>query len=231
MIEDDVSVFFVAFVVSVVLSPVMRWMAVRNGIIDLPDRGRKSHVEPVAYLGGVAIFVAWLSGLASTGLLSWGSFGQGGNGESIGFPLPLIVGATVIVVTGLIDDVYGITPRVKIGGQFMAAAALAWSSQNLGTKLVTDLFAAGGLTVPFTLAYVLGAVVVAMFVLVGCNSMNLLDGLDGLAGGGVGDCVSWFFVHLDLPRYVGSGCRAEPGRCGDVFGDCGGFAGIFTVQL
>jgi len=35
---------------------VMRWLALRNGIVDLPDAARKNHIEPIAYLGGVALF-------------------------------------------------------------------------------------------------------------------------------------------------------------------------------
>ncbi len=180
-----IGVFLIAFAITFTVAPLMRWLAIRNGIVDRPDLTRKSQLEPVAYLGGVALFLGWLGGVLCTYVIG----PEAGPGwdpalvAGVGFPLSLIFGATVITLTGLIDDVYGISPRVKIGGQFLAAAALAWSAQNLGVKLVNDTLAVGGLSVPFLVAYVLGAVVIAAFVVGGCNSMNLMDGLDGLAAG------------------------------------------------
>ncbi len=201
MIGDYIGVFFVAFVASIVASPCMRWLAVRNGIVDRPDSGRKAHAEPVAYLGGVAIFLGWLAGVLYSAFVVPVHFGE----QVAQFPDPklpfaLIFGATVVMLTGLIDDIYKITPRVKMGGQFMAAAALAWSSQNLGTKLVVDLLAAVGLSAPPMVAYVLGAALIAIFVVGGCNSMNFLDGLDGLATGVTGII---FLGLLFIAAYLG----------------------------
>jgi len=197
LVGDYIGVFFVSFVACFVLVPVMRWLATRHNIVDRPDT-RKNHLEPVAYLGGVALFLGWLCGVAFSYLIKPVSFTSSGlTAEDFRFPVALIVGATTIMLTGLIDDTYGISPRVKIGGQFMAAAALAWSSQNLGIKLITDLFAAGGVTVPFLVAYILGAVLIAGFVVGGCNSMNLLDGLDGLAAGVCAIvCLGFLFISV-----------------------------------
>ena len=189
-------VFFTALLISFLITPLNRWLAIRNGIVDWPDLKRKNHLEPVAYLGGVSILLGWLGGVVvSFAVTPHGQDSALHVAQSVSFPWPLVFGATVITVTGLIDDVYGISPRVKIGGQFMAAAAMAMSSQSLGTKLVGDTFAAIGFEVPWLVAYMLGAVLIAMFVVGGCNAMNLLDGLDGLAAG-VGSIASVGFLFI-----------------------------------
>lgn len=215
LVSDRFGVFFLAFVISLLVTPLMRWLAVRNGIIDQPDLNRKNHLEPVAYLGGVGLFLAWLGGL----LLGWLVLPGGterGTPMGTGVPLPMVFGATVIMLTGLIDDVYGISPRVKIGGQFMAAAALSLSSQNLGVKLVQDTLAWVGVSPPFLLVYVLGGTLIALFVVGGCNSMNLLDGLDGLAAGVAG------IAGLGLLMItVTTGANADdPGRGGAQIANC-----------
>ena len=62
-------VFYVAFIVSFMFTPIMRSVAMYYGIIDQPDNLRKIHSKPVAYLGGVAVFLGWLAGLAFTQFL------------------------------------------------------------------------------------------------------------------------------------------------------------------
>ena len=201
MIGDYIGVFFVAFVISIVAVPCLRWLAVRNGIVDHPDSDRKLHAEPVAYLGGVAIFLGWFAGVIYSASVVPVHFGeQAVQSSNPRLPFALIFGASVITLTVLIDDIYKITPRVKMGGQFMAAAALAWSSQNLGTELVIDLSASVGLSVSPMVAYILGAALIAIFVVGGCNSMNFIDGLDGLAAGVTGIV---FLGLLFIAAYLG----------------------------
>ena len=59
-------VFFVAFFVAIAMTPVMKYLALRNGIVDWPDLKRKNHAAPEAYLGGVAIFLAGVRGELSS---------------------------------------------------------------------------------------------------------------------------------------------------------------------
>src|SRR5580658_9305882 len=63
VLANYIYVFFAAFLVSFFCTPAMRVVAIHFGIIDRPDLVRKVHRAPVAYLGGVAVFFAWLSGL------------------------------------------------------------------------------------------------------------------------------------------------------------------------
>src|ERR1700683_2597473 len=64
VLAPHVYVFYVAFLLSFIFTPIMRSVAVYYGIIDHPDQVRKLHTAPVAYLGGVAVFIGWVAGLA-----------------------------------------------------------------------------------------------------------------------------------------------------------------------
>ncbi len=206
-------VLYAAFVVAFLATPIMRMLALKNGIVDWPDLKRKAHVEPVAYLGGVAVFLGWMAGVVVCFFIEphylQRVFDVLSTGEaparladapmSIKFPISILLGATLITLVGLFDDVYGISPRVKVGGQLLAAAALA--TQTIGTDLVAGAIAAIGGKLGFDPhiipgfgaanpymdpSYWLGAIFVAVLVLGGCNATNLLDGLDGLASGVTG---------------------------------------------
>jgi len=172
VIGPYMGVFFVAFFASILATPAMRLLATKYGIVDWPDLWRKRHLRPVAYLGGVAIFLGWLAGVCASPVI----------GPHSGLNINIVLGATVIMLTGLIDDVYGIRARVKLGGQLFAAAALA--SERVGITLAEQAIALLGVgAVPPLLTYALGTCVIAVFVVGGCNAVNLLDGMDGLASG------------------------------------------------
>src|SRR4051794_6854740 len=64
VLSPYIYVFYAAFLVSWIFTPVMRAVAMYYGIVDQPDQLRKIHKTPVAYLGGVAVFLGWISGLA-----------------------------------------------------------------------------------------------------------------------------------------------------------------------
>ncbi|MEX0654995.1 MAG: MraY family glycosyltransferase [Phycisphaeraceae bacterium] len=183
VIAPYMGVFFAAFFVAILLTPVMRWLATRNGVVDWPDLKRKNHLQPVAYLGGVAIFLGWLAGVTLCYFHVPATKGASAvSATFINFPMSVILGAAAITLTGLFDDVYGISPRVKVGGQLFAAAALA--NEAVGLQLVENAFNLMGMPeVPGWLIYLLGTIVIAVFVVGGCNATNLLDGLDGLAAG------------------------------------------------
>lgn len=170
---------------ALILTPIMRRLALANGIVDLPDARRKAHAAPVAYLGGLAIFLGWLVGLCVfVGILvgndEENTFATllGENLSAIGF---IAMGATAIVLTGLFDDIYGMRARVKIGGQLFAAAAIAQ------TRAIDDVMVRSchllELAPPDFIMQIIGTALIAVLVVGCCNAMNLIDGLDGLASG------------------------------------------------
>ncbi|MEO0964936.1 MAG: MraY family glycosyltransferase [Planctomycetota bacterium] len=176
------SVFFLAFLVSLVATPLMRSLALANGIVDVPDLLRKNHREPIAYLGGVAIFIGWLIGILGCNFVVPHTFDVPDGGITVEFPISIVIGGIAIVMTGMLDDIYGISPRLKIGGQLFAAAGLALD--DIGHRFVENSLGLLGLGfVPEVVVYCLGTVLLAFLVVAGCNAVNLIDGLDGLAAG------------------------------------------------
>src|SRR5689334_8573989 len=119
-----VYVFYTAFAVAFVLTPLMRVVAMHFGIIDRPDNVRKMHSQPVAYLGGIAVFMGWLAGLTASQFLS---LHRSEVGWPTGYPIvkfSIVLGGLLIVILGLWDDTVTIKPRVKIFGQIAAAGFL-----------------------------------------------------------------------------------------------------------
>ncbi len=145
VVSGYLGVAVVAFLVTLLATPLVRRMALAHGIIDRPSDPRKVHRVPVAYLGGVAVFLGMAAGILTSYLAvvqPWlVSFHSSRFAESTGFPdlvpLSVVAGMTVIMLVGLWDDVFSISPRVKIGGQLLAAAMLAY--QDVGVRLAEGL--------------------------------------------------------------------------------------------
>ena len=201
-------VLVLSFGASLILTPIMRKLALANGIVDLPDARRKAHAKPVAYLGGLAIFLGWLVGLCVfvSILFSGDDRSAFANllGENLSAVVFIALGATAIVLTGLFDDVYGIRARVKIGGQLFAAAALAQ------TRPVEDVMVRSfdllNFAPPQFILEVVGTAMIAVLVVGCCNAMNLIDGLDGLSSGVTAIAMSGMLAicALVLARYHGN---------------------------
>ena len=189
LLSGYMPVFVAALVATLIVTPIVRRIAITANIIDHPDQGRKQHAYPIAYLGGLAVFAGVLAGIAASGM-----FTSGQAAILQGVPLSIVVGMLAIVFTGLADDIWKWDPRLKIAGQLIAAAALA--IEDVGPQLVGGvlsaicgepkdiLFSIGTFSVPNAeLYYWLGTAVTAIFVIGGCNAANLIDGLDGLLTG------------------------------------------------
>ncbi len=152
----------VAFGLSYALTPLVRRLAKRVGAMDVPKDARRMHTEPTPLLGGLAIY---LSFLICTLLLF----------ESTPFLRALLVGATIIIITGVLDDIYDLSPLLKLFAQ--AAAALVVISEG---ATITDIYLFGdriafgpALSIGITLLWIVGVT----------NATNLIDGLDGLSSG------------------------------------------------
>lgn len=205
-------VFIVAFIITLLATPMMRRLAVNHGIIDRPLEARKAHRVPVAYLGGVAVFLGLMGGIVYSFLapvlgarLPFDLFTMHDSAlEQSPVPLSILLGMTLIMLTGLVDDVASLDPRLKVAGQLLAAAAMALD--DVGTRVAKGLMTPVGQLVgnpdltyhirlpaemPFGLGasieldviYWAGTAIIAMFVLGACNASNLIDGLDGLLSG------------------------------------------------
>jgi len=189
LLNSYAPVFLIAFTVTLLATPFVRKIAVKAGIIDMPDRQRKFHAYPVAYLGGLAVFMGVIVSLMAATFVT-----RGDAAFLKVVPFSVVIGMVAIVFTGLADDIWKWDPRLKVAGQLVAAAALA--IEDVGPRLAEGalksvfgapedtLFSIGHFSVHNTeLYYWVGTALVALFVIGGCNAANLIDGLDGLLSG------------------------------------------------
>ncbi len=157
------SVFFLAFISSLIITPVVKKVSLKFGFID-PPSDRKVHTSPIPHLGGVAICLGALLSVQTIGQYAFSLDFRG-----------MLLGAFFILVLGIIDDVLCIRPLVKLFGQVF----MAWIPVSQGVVLST-------LSVPFVGSFSLGIMAVPVtifFVISIINTINLIDGLDGLAAG------------------------------------------------
>ena len=183
LISMFLPVLVVAWAVTLLSTPLIRALAIETGVVDHPDEARKIHSKPVAYLGGVAVFLGLLAGIAVSYAIDMpASFRP--------IPIAIVLGMIAITATGVGDDVWGWDPRFKIMGQLVAAAGL--SLFGIGTQTAAAFLAyffgtsdlsieVIGITINVT--EWVGVGIVAVLVLGACNASNLIDGLDGLLSG------------------------------------------------
>jgi UDP-GlcNAc:undecaprenyl-phosphate/decaprenyl-phosphate GlcNAc-1-phosphate transferase len=152
----------IAFAIVVFLTPAVGGMARLLGAVDRPDE-RRLNRRPIPRLGGLAIFLGILvPALAFLDL----------SGESRG----VLLGAAIATVVGAIDDFRGLSPPVKLSGQFLAAAI----PPSFGVWI--DHFTLPIIGVMDLPAW-LGVPLSMLFIVAVMNMVNFLDGLDGLAAG------------------------------------------------
>jgi UDP-GlcNAc:undecaprenyl-phosphate GlcNAc-1-phosphate transferase len=199
-------VFYASFLVTLILTPIMRALAHQHGVVDDPDGKRKVHTQPIAYLGGVSIFLGWLVGVSISVLL------RPHNADqlllnNVQIPPGVLAGAAVVVLFGLMDDVYSLSPKIKLAGQFLAALLLIVPgalgigsdfflginkvSTGPAAMIIDPLVRLGYLPASFPLhamypAAAFSALVAIFIIIATCNATNLLDGLDGLCSGVTG---------------------------------------------
>ncbi len=183
-----------AFIAAVAGTRVSRFLAHRFQIVDHPDDSVKTHTLPTAYLGGVGIFCGFLAGFLGL----WMSRPDPGfvSAARAGW---LVLAAAAICLVGLIDDIHNISPRNKVIGQMLAAALATLFFGPVFVDLFSSFprWAAAGPAFGVVLFFVLGA----------SNSVNLLDGLDGLCGGVAVLLGAGFFVLSRLTDSPFSGIQ------------------------
>lgn len=214
VLSPYIYVFYASFLVSFLFTPVMRTVATFFNIIDEPDRIRKMHRTPVAYLGGVAVFLGLLAGLATSQFLTLHRL-EPGWPEHLVIKFSIVVGACVIVLLGLWDDIQRVSPAVKIAGQVFAALMLL--VDGVGTKiagpglaflyrLLQAKFGAPALSseVFDVIVVIVSSMSVIAIIVFCCNATNLMDGLDGLCGGVTAIIAGGFlFLAVNLAMYGG----------------------------
>ena len=169
---------------SYVLIPLCRALAEVMGAEDMPDGVRRINTERMPRLGGLGFFVAFSAVLLIGGMLGDSTVNA------------LIIGGGIIVAAGVSDDVFSLTPGVKLALQ-LAAAFVALTFIE-----IPDRFSFFGL-VSLSLTGILGAAFAMGRIVFSVNAVNFSDGLDGLAAGlSVTALTALFLFGLSNERYI-----------------------------
>lgn len=149
--------WILSLLLSLAFTPLAKRAALHAGIVDRPDGHLKVHTHPIPYLGGMALYLAFLITLSVVT-------------EPDAQTLAVLIGSTLMVMLGLIDDIGSIPPWVKFTGQLLTVFVLVRS--NIQVNL-TFMESPTWLELFITFFWVVGI----------CNAFNIIDIHDGLAAG------------------------------------------------
>jgi len=166
---DYMLAFVIAAGVALLITPGVIFLAAKTGAMDAPD-ARKVHKKPIPRIGGLGIYAAFM--VAIIGIMQFIDVEPDVLFEVTG----LLVGGSLIVLVGVIDDYKNLPAKVKLVGQIVAAAVLVIAFDvriDFITDPFGDFFYTEWLAIPVTIFWIVGLT----------NTVNLIDGLDGLAAG------------------------------------------------
>jgi len=156
----------VALAISLSATPAVKWFAHRVGAMDVPKDSRRVHTHPIPRLGGLAIFVGFVLSVVFFADITIQFRG-------------VLLGAVIIVAVGVVDDIMSLPALLKFFIQIIAALVAVFHG------VVIDIFSN-----PFffsTAQYInlkfLSIPITVIWIVAITNSVNLIDGLDGLAVG------------------------------------------------
>lgn len=175
--------FVATFFMALALTPLVIKFAVKIGAMDVPKDERRVHKVAMPLMGGLAMYIAVVIGMI------------------LFLPkdrkyIAILIGATLILISGIKDDIKGTTPKEKLVYQLLAAGIVIWGGVNI--DFITNPFGQGSfdlrwLAIPITIFWIVGIT----------NTLNLIDGLDGLAGG-VAFISSFSFMLVAIKMGQGS---------------------------
>lgn len=149
------------FFVTYTTTPLVRKLAFRVGAVDIPKDERRMHSKPIPTMGGLAIFVAFAFGVLAFVKLDQTFIG-------------LLIGALMVILLGIFDDIYDLKPYIKLLGQICAALVVCFSGVVIEKVTWFDqILYFGNWAIPITVLWIVAVT----------NTINLIDGLDGLACG------------------------------------------------
>lgn len=189
--------FLAAFILTFIQMPFTIKIAKKKGFLDVPKDERRVHKKPIPVGGGIAMVI-------SVSIL-------------MVYFLPInknliltLIASLIIAISGLYDDKEGLSPKLKFLFQILAAVILIIGGMKI--EFFTNPFDSHDallilniLSIPVTIFWVCGIT----------NTINLIDGLDGLASGVSMICaISMFFITYKMGRYdVSLICALVAGAC------------------
>lgn len=158
-----------SFLFAFYLIPILKTVAVRLNVLDVPDGRVKKHKEPTPYLGGIAVYISFIVALALT------------------FPFEnrmfsFLTGSTLLLFVGLIDDLVPLRPGQKFAGQIIATLCFLRAGFDLKSHFFYNYW-----SIPLSFLWILSLI----------NAFNLVDVMDGLATILAG-CASVSFIIMAL---------------------------------
>lgn len=159
------AILAVSLIITFLFTPITKILAKKTGAIDVPDQERKFHRTPTPRLGGIAIAIGFIVAALCASLLIFDEIPK--------VVLVTSVGGLIICAVGVLDDIFNLPAWLKLLAQIAVATLTAlWG----GAIEYTTIFGTqhlGNFAVPLTVLWMVLVI----------NSVNLLDGLDGLACG------------------------------------------------
>lgn len=163
----------IAVVIAFAATPLVKKLAVRVGAIDVPKDNRRMHKKPIPRLGGLAIFAAFVISLVVVLLV------DGDMVLSKPF-IGIMIGAAIIVVLGIFDDIYALPALPKFIVQILAAGIAVVFGCRI--DVISNPFLSSAL--PYlVLPRWLSVFLTILWIVAITNAVNFIDGLDGLAAG------------------------------------------------
>lgn len=150
-----IDAFLISVIVSYLITPFIRTIAVRTGYLDHP-KDNKVHAHPTPLLGGLSIFIAFVIALLPKEQVILAHTVRA-----------LLLGASILLLIGLIDDRMGMMPNFKLLGQFLAAMVVIKAGIRIG--FVNNYY----ISVALTYLWIIGLT----------NAINLSDNMNGLSAG------------------------------------------------
>ena len=155
-----------ALVVSFAATPLVKTLATKVGAVDVPRDNRRMHDHPIPRMGGLAIFLGFI-----LSVLLFADISKQVRG--------VLLGSVIIVIAGIVDDIVSLRWWIKMGAQFIAAIVAVMHGVVIEVLSNPNLLShaqylnLGWMSVPITILWIVAIT----------NSVNLIDGLDGLAVG------------------------------------------------
>ena len=142
------SLFVLGAILTFILTPIIRYLALQKGFVDCPQRARKAHQQATLRLGGASILISFLAVICLAGVsvaqvreLMWG------DNPILGY---ILLGSVGIFVIGFLDDLARLAPKTKLLGEFVVAGLVVWGANLSFTEI--QFLGLGSISIPPWLA-------------------------------------------------------------------------------
>jgi UDP-GlcNAc:undecaprenyl-phosphate GlcNAc-1-phosphate transferase len=168
--------FLTAFALAFALTPIAIRLAPRIGAIDMPKDERRMHARPMPRFGGMGIFIGVMAAFAVAALFLLPSLSDQFRDDRISKLAGLIIGGALIYAVGVVDDIWGMSAKVKFLLQIVCACVVF----SFGVRITFFTNLSGGQAY---IGDILSFLITVVWIVGITNTINLIDGLDGLAAG------------------------------------------------